>query len=342
MRSQVRVALVGLGHVGRSFLGLMADKADLLRERYGLQLLLTAAADSSGAVMSENGIDPTALKLHKERGGNAGNFLGGVPGMSARKLVAQAGADLLLEASPVNLQTGQPGLDCVRTAIRRGMHVVLANKGPLVHAFGELTQAATAAGVELAYSATVCGALPVVNIGRRDLAGCQIRSVRGIFNATSNSILTAMGRGQSYADALRQAQIEGVAEADPRLDVEGWDTANKLVIIANSILRQPATLSDVAPVIGITEITEAQIRDGAARGQVVKLVATAEQHVGGYRLSVRPEWLPADSFLAQVTGFEMGIVFETDIMGLQMYKVEERGPVPTAGAMLRDVIRVTS
>ncbi len=340
MTKSVRVALVGLGNVGRSFLALMAEKATLLREQYGLELRLTAAADSSGAVMTESGIDPTALRLHKERGGRTGDFLGGVPGMSARKLVAQAPADLLLEASPVNLQTGQPGLDCVRTAIRRGMHVVLANKGPLVHAFGELTQAAAEAGVGLAYSATVCGALPVVNIGRRDLAGCTIRSVRGIFNATSNSILTAMARGQSYADALRQAQLEGVAEADPRLDVEGWDTANKLVIIANSILCQPATLADVTAVVGITGITAEQIRDGAAQGQVVKLVATAERDVGGYRLAVRPEWLPADSFLAQVNGFEMGIVFETDIMGLQMYKVEERGPVPTAGAILRDVINI--
>lgn len=347
MAKQVRLALIGLGNVGRAFLTLMADKAGLLRERHGLELILTGAADSSGAVMASGGIDPIALRLHKERGGNAAAFLGGVPGMSGRKLAAQADADLLLEASVVNLRTGQPGLDCVRTAIRRGMSVVLANKGPLVHAFGELTEAARAAGVGLAYSATVCGALPVVNIGQRDLAGCAIRSVRGIFNSTSNSILTAMAGGQSYAEALRRAQLEGVAEADPSLDVEGWDTANKLVIIANSILRQPATLADVAPVIGITDITVEQMREGAARGLVVKLVATAERSPAGqpasaedgsYRLAVRPEWLPADSFLAGVNGFEMGIVFDTDIMGLQMYKVDERGPVPTAGAMLRDVI----
>ncbi len=336
----VRVALIGLGNVGRAFLALMTEKAALLRALYGLELRLTGAADSSGAVMSDVGIDPAALRLHKERGGNAGNFLIGVPGMSAVKLVAQAPADLLLEASPVNLQTGQPGLDCVRTAIRRGMHVVLANKGPLVHAFAELTEAAAQVGVELAYSATVCGALPVINIGRRDLAACAIHSVRGIFNSTSNSILTAMAGGQSYADALRQAQLEGVAEADPTLDVEGWDTANKLVIIANSILRQPTILADVQPIQGITAITPEEIRAAAARGQVVKLVATAERVAGRYRLAVQPEWLPAASFLAQVNGFEMGIVFETDIMGLQMYKVDERGPVPTAGAMLRDVILV--
>ncbi len=338
MTRTIRIALIGLGNVGRSFLDLMVSKAPVLADRYGLELVLTGAADSSGAVMVAGGIDPAALSAHKARGGNAASFVQGVPGMRAAKLAAQVEADLLLEASVVNLQTGQPGLDCARAAIRRGMSVVLANKGPLVHAFGELTEAAQAAGVGLAYSATVCGALPVVNIGRRDLAACEIRSVRGIFNATSNSILTAMAAGQSYGDALRQAQLEGVAEADPSLDVEGWDTANKLVIITNSILRQPANLTDVAPVAGITGITAEQMREGATRGQVVKLVATAERIDGKYQLSVKPEWLPADGFLSNVNGFEMGIVFDTDIMGLQQYKVYDRGPVPTAGAMLRDVI----
>jgi homoserine dehydrogenase len=342
MPKTVRIGLVGLGNVGRAFLDLMVSKAQLLADRHGLELALTGAADSSGAVMAEAGIDPIALRSHKERGGNAGNFLGGVQGMRAAKLVAQVPADLLLEASTVNLQTGQPGLDCVRAAIRRGMAVVLANKGPLVHAFGELTAAAQAQGVGLAYSATVCGALPVVNIGQRDLAVCDIRSLAGIFNSTSNSILAAMGRGESYEAALRQAQLHGIAEADPSLDVEGWDTANKLVIIANSILRQPAALADVQPVIGITGITAEQMRAAAAQGQVIKLVARAERSgpAEPYRLSVQPQWLPADEFLASVNGWEMGIVFDTDIMGLQQFKVDERGPTPTAAAMLRDVIRL--
>ncbi len=351
MPGPVRLALVGLGNVGRAFLELMVSKAPLLREQLGLELVLTGAADSSGAVMDASGIDPVALAAHKARGGNAASFLRGVPGMSALKLTAQAPADLLLEASAVNLKTGQPGLDCVRRAIKRKMGVVLANKGPLVHAFGELTAASRAAGVGFAYSATVCGALPVVNIGRRDLVGCEIRSLAGIFNSTSNSILAAMARGGSYEQALRQAQLDGIAEADPSLDVEGWDTANKLVIIANSILGMPATLADVSPLMGITGITADQIRAGAAEGQTVKLVARAVQATKepgsaseprGYALSVRPEWLPADDFLASVNGWEMGIAFDTDIMGLQQFKVDERGPVPTAAAMLRDVIMLTT
>ncbi len=338
---QVKLALIGLGNVGKAFLQLMIDKEVLLRERYGLSLALTAAADSSGGLIDGTGIDPAALLSHKQSGRGVGLFEGGEAGLSGPDVIARAPADLVLEASPVNLKTGQPGLDCVRTAIGRGMGVVLANKGPLVHAYVDLTAAAQSAGVGFAYSATVCGALPVVNIGQRDLVGCDIRSVRGIFNSTSNSILAAMGLGGSYSQALRQAQLDGIMEADPTLDVGGWDTANKLVIIANSILGMPATLRDVHPVTGITDITPEQILEGASRGEVVKLVATAERAGDGYRLSVEPQWLPMGDFLAGVSGWEMGIVFDTDIMGLQQLKVDERGPIPTAGAMLRDVINLS-
>ncbi len=344
MTQTVRIALVGLGNVGRAFLDLMVEKAALLAQRHDLALVLTAAADSSAVLLDGRGIDPAALRDHKAGGSRLAAFAGAQPGLPSPEMVRRAEADMVLDASPVNLRDGQPGLDCVRIALGRGLPVVLANKGPLVLAFRELTETAAARGVGLAYSATVCGALPVVNIGQRDLVACDIRAVAGIFNSTSNSILAAMARGESYADALHQAQVDGIAEADPSLDVEGWDTANKLVIIANSILHMPATLADVQPVIGITDITAAQIRAEQAQGRVVKLVAraTRDQANDAYRLSVQPEWLPAGDFLAGVTGWEMGIVFDTDIMGLQQLKVDERGPVPTAGAMLRDVIRLAT
>ncbi len=338
---QIRVALIGVGNVGRAFLQLMNEKAGLLADRYGLELVLTAAADSSGAVVNNGGIDPHALLAHKQGGKGVASFPGAQALDTALEAVERVAADLLLEASPVNLKDGEPGLSCVRRALGRGMGVVLANKAPLVLAFAELTGAAQAAGVGFAYSATVCGALPVVNIGRRDLVGCDIRGLRGIFNSTSNSILEAMSLGGTYGKALKQAQLDGIAEADPSLDVEGWDTANKLVIIANSILGVPATLNDVRPLEGITHITPEQIVEGAARGKVVKLVATAEKAGDGFHFSVEPKWLPKDDFLASVSGWEMGIVFDTDIMGLQQFKVDERGPVPTAAAMLRDVINLS-
>jgi homoserine dehydrogenase len=295
-------------------------------------------ADSKGALISTTGIDTTTIATHKAVGGTVAAAPNGVMGMHALDMVQQVPANILVELSTVNMDTGQPGLDCVRAGLSRGMGVVMANKGPIVHAFDELHALAKSNGTEMGFSATVCGALPVVNVGQRDLLGCEFRSVRGVFNSTTNYILQSMSEGISYADALRQAQIEGVAEANPRLDVEGWDTANKLVTVANSVLGQSVSLSDVKPVRGITDITPEEIKERRAHGLVPKLVARAEKNCVGYHLSVQPEWLPERDFLANVNGWEMGIVFDTDIMGLQQFKVDERGAIPTAAAVLRDVI----
>ena len=217
-------------------------------------------------------------------------------------------------------------------------------RGRWCYAFGELTDAAQAAGVGLAYSATVCGALPVVNIGRRDLVGCDIRR-RARHLQLDQQLDPRQRWAAAAATARRCARRSSTASPRPipAWTSKGWDTANKLVIIANSILRQPATLADVQPVTGITAITRrADRRERAARGKVVKLVATAERHRRRATSSrSSPKWLPDDDFLASVNGWEMGIVFDTDIMGLQQFKVDERGPVPTAGAMLRDVINLS-
>ncbi len=350
MTQTIRVALVGLGHVGRAFLELMTVKRQVLRERYGLELALTGAADSTGAILSAGQIDHANLLRHKQAGHGAGQYPRlGHRGMPAAEMVRQVEADVLLEASPVNVRTGQPGLDCVRTALQRGMSVVLANKGPLVVAYQELMELAALTSPlpaslgnrggphRLRFSATVCGALPVLNMGQRDLVACHIQRIEGIFNSTTNYILTAMEAGDSFDQALRQAQAEGVAEADPSLDVQGWDAANKLVIIANAVLGVPITLKDV-DILGIQYITPDDLAAARARGQTVKLVAVAQRQDSGYRFSVHPAALPLSHPLASVTGWEMGIVWHTDIMGMQFAKVNERGPVPTAAAMLRDLI----
>ncbi len=340
MSQTIRIALVGLGHVGRGFLTLMLAKKDILASRFGLSLKLTAVADSSGAVLDGRGIDPAMLLQHKLAHGGIGAFpYGGKPGMVAPEMVKRAKADLLLEASPVNLESGQPGLHCTRLALAQGWHAVLANKAPLVLAYQELSAAAASQGKRLAFSATVCGALPVVNIGRRDHVAVRYSKIEGVLNSTSNYILTAMETGKTYAEALAEAQAEGVAESDPALDVDGWDTANKLTIIANSVLEFPCTVRDVE-VRGMRGIGPEDLRRARSQGEVIKLLAVALPLGAGYRLSVHPARLPLAHPLAAVNGWEMGVVWHTDIMGVQFAKVDERGPTPTAAAMLRDVVNI--
>jgi homoserine dehydrogenase len=332
----VDVILVGLGNVHRQFLHLLATRDQSLAQRYGLRLRVVGAADSQGAVASATGLDAAALLAHKRVGGSAGNFTGGAAGATALDLLAQVEAQVLLEASPVNLVDAQPSLSYILAALERGMDVVLANKGPLALHYQLLRVAAAAHNARLAFSATVCGGLPVVNVGVRDLVAAQVQRVEGIFNSTSNYILSQMAAGNSYGDALAEAQRRGIAETNPTLDVDGWDTANKLTIVANAVLGFPATVRDVQPVAGIreTEVSE-------SASQRVRLLGVAERRAdGGYDLSVQPVALPMTHKLAHVDGWEMGVVFQSDLFESIFISIDERGPTGTAAAMLRDVVNL--
>lgn len=340
MTREIRTALIGLGNVGRSFLRILESKQDRLRSEYGLAFRLVCVADSSGVAVNPDGYNLPATLSAKETGVPVRRMAGYWPHMAPGDvLAADLDCDLLLDASPVNLETGQPGLGAVRMALRQGVSVVLANKAPLVLAFPELQRLARENGAGLAYSATVCGALPVINIGRRDLIAADIESLRGIFNSTSNFILGEMTVGRSYAEALAEAQARGLAETNPSLDVEGWDTANKLVIIANSFLGVEATLADVS-VQGVTGLTATDLQAARQAGRVIKLLATAERNGNGYSFSVAPTELPEDEFLARCEGWEMGIEIHSDLYGQMYFKDREGDPLPTAAAMLRDAVNL--
>jgi len=340
MTREIRTVLMGLGNVGRNFLRILDTRQEILRKEYGLSFRLVGVADSSGVAVNPRGYDLAATLNAKQSGLPVRRLAGYWPHMEPGDIfAADFDCDLLLDASPVNLKTGQPGLGAVRMALRQGISVVLANKAPLVLAFPELTRLAKEFGADLAYSATVCGALPVINIGRRDLIAAEFQSVRGIFNSTTNYMLDAMSAGHSYSEALAEAQARGLAETDPSLDVEGWDTANKLVIIANSILGVAATLDDVS-VEGITALSAEELHAARVAGQVIKLVATAERNGGGYLFRVAPTLLPEGEFLAQCQGWEMGIEFVSDLYGHMYFKDREASPIPTAAAMLRDAVNL--
>ncbi|MBM4430654.1 MAG: homoserine dehydrogenase [Chloroflexi bacterium] len=343
-----RCALIGVGNIGRRFLQIVAEKQDLLRARYGLQLMLVAVADSSGAALSDSGLDiQQVLQLKQARRGVAAYPGCGVSGLSALAALEKAKADLLIELSPTNLQHGDPGLSAITWALEHGLDVVTANKGPLVLAYQRLAALAAEKGRSLLFSGAVAGGLPTVNIGWRDLVGTKIRLVEGIFNTTTNYILSRMLEDNlSFAKALAGAQEAGVAEADPALDIDGWDAANKLVIVANSVLGVPTTLKDVT-VQGIRDVTREDMLRAQQNGRAIKLLATAVPAAdqdpkaptfSRYDLAVRPTELPLTHPLARLTRWQMGVAYTSDIMGVIVATIEEEGTTATSGAVLRDVI----
>ena len=183
--------------------------------------------------------------------------------------------------------------------------------------------------------------MPTVNVGWRDLAGSRIERVEAVLNGTTQGILRMMEAGSSYADALAEMQLRGLAETDPTLDVDGWDAANKTVILANAVLRRPTRLADLA-IEGITRLTAEDLHAASARGERIVLLCLAERQGDGFALSVRPTALPADHPLARMGGDEMGVVYYTDIAGRLSVTSRETDPVPTAAAMLRDTIEIAT
>jgi homoserine dehydrogenase len=342
----VRLILAGLGNVGRSFLRVLDSQATLLRQRYGLECTVVGAADSAGAALDPGGLDRGAVLAVKQGGGSVGSLpVVGYPGMSGLDLVQSLSADAVLESTPVDLRTGQPGLDITRAALRNGVAVVLANKGPLALAYAELAALSDLADFSrpaLRFSACVGGAMPTINLGLRDLAGARILRVEAVLNGTTQFLLRAMEQGRSYSEVLAEAQRRGLTETDPSLDVEGWDAASKLVIVANAVLRQPAAVADVE-VEGIAQVTPAMLRAAVARGERIVLLCLAEPMGDGaetFRLSVRPTAIPLDHPLARMDGEEMGVVYHTDIAGRASATSFERDPLPTASAMLRDLLEI--
>jgi len=341
----IRFLLVGLGNIGRRFCVVLSEKDVFLRRRYGLDLRMVGAADSRGVAYDPvMALDPAKAAEIKQSGGTIADYPGaGRRDWPATDLVAVAQAGLLLEASPVNLAQGaEPGLTCIRTALGRGMHVVTPNKGPLVVAYRELHDLAEARGVQLRFDGAVAGGLPAINIGQRDLRGAVIHRLEAVPNLSTGYVMDLLADGLSWEEALELGRQSGALEGDGSWDLEGWDAAAKLVILANSVLDCPARMEDVA-LTGITGLDASALQSARERGKCYRLLARAEREAdGAYTLSVAPVLLSPDHPLGRLGHKQMGILFSTDIYGAITAIIDEPDPLPSAATMLRDVLDIYS
>ncbi|HEU5088619.1 MAG TPA: homoserine dehydrogenase, partial [Roseiflexaceae bacterium] len=296
-----RLALIGFGATGRGLTQILRDGANWLHTRHGLDVRIVGVCTRSrGCVYDPNGIAPATLLEAFEQHGDLRRLPGAVD-WDAAGFAANAEADILVELSPTDLQTGEPAASYIRTALQRGRHVVTANKGPVALHYAELAQLARDNNVQFGIEGTVMAGTPALRLGWSDLAAGPISEVRGIVNGTTNYILTQMESGQSYAEALAEAQRLGYAEADPAGDVEGFDAAGKAAILANVLMNGTLRPGDVERT-GITGITPAMVAEAAAAGRRWKLIARAWRDGEQVRASVQPTALPVSHPLAGVSG----------------------------------------
>lgn len=337
---EMRVAILGFGHVGRALARLLLRKAEVLRTDYNLAVTVTGlATHSHGLAINPAGLDLEAALALVERGEQLDGLHVGPPVADTLALIETCPADMILEATWLNPHTGQPATDHVRTALKAGRHVVTANKGPVAFAYRELQALAAARDLGFFFESTVMDGAPVLGIGREALLATTVQRIRGVLNSTTNFILTRLEEGFSFDEALAQAQALGVAEANPATDLEGWDAAVKIVVLANVLMGADLRPADVER-SGIMGITVDDAQAALQREQRIKLLCEAVRDGEQVRASVRPTPLPFSDPLCQISRTSSAVTFQTDTLHELTIVEGDTDPTTTAYGMLVDLINI--
>jgi len=332
--------MIGFGNVGQAFAKLLISQKEWFRETYGLEVeVLAISTRTRGSLMSKKAIDLDHVLGMLEKGATFRDSMPEYVDLSPFEILEGCDANIMVELTTLNIDSGQPAIDHIRKALSRGMHIVTANKGPIAYAYDELSFLARSRGLQFRFEGTVMDGTPVFNLVKRTLPGCEIESVQGILNSTSNFILTEMSRGISMKEALDDAIRAGVAEADPSLDIDGWDAAAKITVLANVLMGARSTPNKVDRT-GIQGINPESLRKAAASGMKYKLVARAEKANGEVKMCVRPELVRPENLFWSVDGRSSAITLKTNLMG--EISIVEHNPsiMQTAYAIYSDMLLI--
>jgi homoserine dehydrogenase len=311
---RVNVGLVGFGTVGSAFYRLMQSNGGLFESKFGVAAGIAAVAE-------------------KDSGKVRAAFPGARVVEDYRALTGDPAVDVIVEL------VGGTGVahEVIRGALEAGKHVISANKALLALRGDELFALARQRGRELRFEGAVCGGIPIIKVVRESLVANRIDSIVGIVNGTSNFILTMMSDGGlSFAEALRQAQAAGFAEADPTLDVGGGDSAHKISLLASFAFGGWIDYRELL-CEGITGITAGEIEFAASAGFVFKLLASARWNQGRPAVTVFPALVPRDHPLAFVRGEMNALMSQSDYMGPAVFVGRGAGGDPTASSVASDL-----
>jgi homoserine dehydrogenase len=340
-----KLALIGFGNVARALARLLVRKQEMLKEK-GITFSFTGISTGKhGFAVNPDGLDiQKALEL-VESGQSIQSLTNyHLPITDSLSVIRHSQADVMFENSPVNTRTGQPALDHIRTGLGLNMHAITANKGPVVHGYRELTALAESKGRKFKFESTVLGGAPVFSVFRETFPLAELSSLKGIFNATTNIILSRMENGESYEDAVKYCQSIGVAETDPTNDVDGWDAAIKVAALVTVLWDIPTTPQQISPT-GIRGITPEMIAQAKAAGKRYKLVCSAEKVGDKVNASVAPQLVDSTSPLYGMMNSSTGVTFRTDVILDYSITQTERegmkgGPVETAYGLFADFVNI--
>lgn len=336
---KIDIVLLGYGKVGKAFVRLIVEKQDHCLSRYSLLFRVGFVLTSRGGLF---------LNPEKEDSGDLSDLVSGLelenfpswrPGLDLGEVLRDQNIDVMVDCTPSNIQDGEPALGYTHRALDRGWHVVTANKGPLVVDYGGIRRKAVKNLVSLGMSGATAAALPTIDVAVHSMAGAEINRIEGILNGTTNYILTRMNEGITYAAALQEAQQMGIAEPDPSQDVEGWDTAAKILIIANAVLGTGYTLKDIH-VEGITDIPPDLLEEADKTGKKIKLIGRSIRDGDVGEISTRLSLIEPSHPLFGVNGAQKGVTFFSDTMDSITVTGGKSDPKGAAAALLKDIINI--
>jgi len=338
------LCFLGFGNVNRTLVQLLHDREQELRDRHGISFCITGVATRRlGWIADPEGLDPAACvertcpeqQPKAPSPAEAGNS--NPKSANVRDWLSATRADILFEATSLNVENGQPAVEHIRAALEHGAHAITANKGPIVHAYRELRDLAVAQGKRFLFESTVMDGVPIFSLFDQ-MPTIHLQGFHGILNSTTNVILSAMESGLSFDDALKKAQQLGVTETDATHDIDGWDAAVKTAALITVLMDVPVKLEDIARE-GIRELTTNAVRNGRRDGWPFKLVCRAQRVGNGVKASVAPEKVLSTSPMGKIAGTSSYIYFETDIFPGLAITEENPGLYATAYGMLADFVR---
>ena len=329
----MRIILCGFGVVGQSLVKLFDSRAEDLYAKYALKPRVVGVFDSKGSAVDQSGLKLNKLVEVKKKFGTVKNYSDKDNKMSGIDLLKNLEADVLIETTASNYKDAEPGMTHITTAMKKGMHVISVNKGPLALAFPSLLELSIYNQVMFKFSGTVGGGTPILDYAKNSLSGERITSFAGILNGTTNYILSNMATGLSFDEALKDAKDKGYVEADESLDLDGLDAAAKLIILANWVMGMKVTLPDIN-CTGIRKMTVENIKNAKKNNCAVKLIASCDKE-----LVVGPKEISNDDPLC-VNGTLNAIAFTSEHSGTQTIIGKGAGGMETASSILRDLLDI--
>lgn len=340
MSKDLKIALLGFGNAGQAFAKLLIDKRKQLISSLDCNVQVVAiATKSKGCLVNESGIDLETACMDIQNLRCFDDKSGDYSLLNSMEVATTVNYDVLIELTPLEIFSGQPAIDHITTALNRKKHVITANKGPIAWAYEELLELAEKQGVLFYFETTVMDGTPIFNLVEETLRFCKVTEVKGILNSTTNFVLEELAKGKAYEDVIVDGKERGFVEADPSLDVEGWDAAAKTAALLNVLMRANITPNQIQRK-GIEDITYEKIKEAEKRGNVIKLLCHGGIVNGKVIGSVKPEEVSKDQLLSNITGTSSIVTITTDLMGTISIVEHDPEIQQTGYGVFSDLIKV--